>query len=173
MIIDAWAQHPTLRHIQDPIFDSLRRWSKAAVPEKDIPVAATIAAMDRANVDLSLISGWVAPRNVMISNDEIASFVAEYPDRLVGVGSVDIYRPMEAVGEIRRCIKTLGFKAIRVLPWLWGVPPTDRLFYPVYTANRYPKALVEYLKTYGRTKILFGTNYPMIEPAKALEDGVN
>ena len=243
MIIDAWAQHPTLRHIQDPIFDSLRRWSKAAVPEKDIPVAVTIAAMDRANVDISLISAWVAPRNIMISNDEVASFVAEYPDRLVGVGSVDIYRPMEAVGEIRRCIETLGFKAIRVLPWLWGLPPTDRLFYPVYTAccdlgvpfctqightgplmpsevgrpiyldqvaldfpeltivaghigypwtdeaiavsakhenvhidtsayttNRYPEALVDYLKTYGCTKILFGTNYPMIEPAKALEE---
>jgi hypothetical protein len=29
MIIDAWAQHPTARHIQDPIFDSLRRWTRA------------------------------------------------------------------------------------------------------------------------------------------------
>ena len=25
-IIDAWAQHPTLRHLSDPIFDSLRRY---------------------------------------------------------------------------------------------------------------------------------------------------
>ena len=82
----------------------------------------------------SLISAWVAPRNVMISNDEVARFVGEYPERLVGIGSVDIARPMAAVAEIRRCVEELGFKGIRVLPWLWEKPPTDRLFYPVYTA---------------------------------------
>ena len=70
----------------------------------------------------------------MISNDEVAAFVEESEGRLVGVGSVDITRPMEATREIRRCIHELGFKAIRLLPWLWSVPPTDRLFYPVYTA---------------------------------------
>ena len=30
-------------------------------------------------------------------------------------------------------------------------------------------ALVEYLRTNGRDKVLFGTNYPMITPAKCLE----
>ncbi len=134
MIIDAWAQHPTLRHSQDPIFESLRRWTKTETPKSALPLEATIAAMDQAQVDKSLISAWVAPRNVMISNDEVAEFVRAYPDRLVGVGSVDISKPMEAVREIRRCVSELGFKAIRVLPWLWEVPPTDRRFYPVYTA---------------------------------------
>ena len=56
MIIDAWAQHPSLRHSQNPIFDSLRRWSKADVPTKPLPLEATIAAMDEANVGQSLIS---------------------------------------------------------------------------------------------------------------------
>ena len=39
-----------------------------------------------------------------------------------------------------------------------------------YTAKRYPAQLVEYLKANGRSKVLFGTNYPMIKPAKALAD---
>jgi predicted TIM-barrel fold metal-dependent hydrolase len=134
MIIDAWAQHPTLKHIQDPIFESLRRWTKNPAPTEEVPVALTVALMDEAKVDKSLISAWVAPRNVMISNDDVASFVEQAPDRLVGVGSVDISKPMEAVREIRRCVNELGFKAIRVLPWLWEVPPTDRRFYPIYTA---------------------------------------
>lgn len=30
MIIDSWAQHPTLRHQQGPLFDSLRRWTQGA-----------------------------------------------------------------------------------------------------------------------------------------------
>ena len=28
MIIDAWAQHPTLRHLNHPMFESLRRWTR-------------------------------------------------------------------------------------------------------------------------------------------------
>lgn len=134
MIIDAWAQHPTLRQLRDPIFESLRRWTRATLPTEEVPVAATVAAMDAAGIDRALISAWVGPRNVMISNDEVAGFVAQAPGRLIGVGSVDLARPMAAVREIRRCVHELGFKAIRVLPWLWEVPPTDRRFYPVYTA---------------------------------------
>lgn len=242
MIIDAWGQHPTLRHGQDPIFDSLRRWTKAEARNEQMPVAQTVALMDRGGVDRMLISAWVAPRNVMISNDEVAGFVAEAPDRLVGVGSVDISRPMDAIREVRRCVRELGFKAIRVLPWLWEVPPTDRRFYPVYvacieegvpfctqightgplmpsevgrpiyldrvaldftelvivgghigypwtdeaiaiatkhqnvyidtsayTVKRYPPQLVDFMRGHGASKVLFGTNYPMITADKALD----
>jgi hypothetical protein len=242
MIIDVWAQHPTLRHSQDPVFDSLRRWTKGAIPDQELPVSATVAAMDQARVAQSLICAWQAPGKDMISNDEVAAFCAESGGRLVGVGSVNISKPMQAVREIRRCVQELGFKAIRVLPWLAERPPTDRLFYPVYTAccemdvpfctqightgplmpsevgrpiyldqvaldfpdlvivgghigypwteeaiavatkhqnvyidtsaytvKRYPPELVRYLKTNGRKKVMFGTNYPMITPAKALE----
>ena len=104
------------------------------MPTREMPISVTLDAMNRGGVDRMLISAWIAPRNVMISNDEVAAFVAQAPDRLVGVGSVDISNPMGAVREIRRCIRELGFKAIRILPWLWEVPPTDRRFYPVYVA---------------------------------------
>ena len=238
-MIDAWLQHPTLRHYQDPIFDSLRRWTKSSA--EAISVSDTVNCLDAAGVDLALSSAWYAPNNVMISNDEVAGFVAESGGRLLGVGSADIAKPMVAVEQIRRCIGELGFKAIRVLPWLWAVPPTDRRFYPIYatccdlgvpfctqightgplmpsevgrpiyldqvaldfpelvivaghigypwtdeaiavatkhpnvyidtsayTADRYPPALVDYLKHHWRKKVLFGSNYPMITPAKAL-----
>ena len=38
-----------------------------------------------------------------------------------------------------------------------------------YTAKRYPPELVEYMRGRGRTRVMFGTNYPMIIPEKALE----
>ena len=241
MIIDAWAQHPTLTHIHDPIFASLRRWTKIPAPTETPPVSTTVAALDQGKVDRALISAWEAPGKTMISNDEVASFVNEAPNRLIGVGSVDIANPVKAVREVRRCVEELGFKAIRVLPWLWKLPPTDRLFYPIYTAcvelgipfctqightgplmpsepgrpiyldqvaldfpelkivgghigypwtdeaiavatkhehvyidtsaytvNRYPPVLVDFMKHHGRHKVLFGSNYPMITPGKAL-----
>ena len=39
-----------------------------------------------------------------------------------------------------------------------------------YTAGRYPPELVSYMKGRGRSKVLFGTNYPMITAAHALAD---
>ena len=70
MIIDAWVQHTTLRHWQDPMFASLRRWTRTDAPTEEQPVSAAVAAMDRGGISRMLISAWVAPRNVMISNDE-------------------------------------------------------------------------------------------------------
>lgn len=241
MVIDAWGQHPTLRHARHPMFESLRRWTRQSAPTAQLPLAATLEAMDRGRVDRMLISAWYGPNDVLISNDEVAEFVSQSDERLIGVGSANIARPMEAVGEIRRCVE-LGHKAVRVLPWLWGLPPTDPLFYPVYTVccdlglpfctqightgplmpsevgrpiyldrvaldfpelvivaghigypwtdeaiavatkhpnvyidtsaytvERYPSQLVQYMTTNGRRKVLFGTNYPMISPARALE----
>ena len=37
-----------------------------------------------------------------------------------------------------------------------------------YTADRYPTQLVEFMRYHGSQKVLFGSNYPMITPAKAL-----
>jgi predicted TIM-barrel fold metal-dependent hydrolase len=131
MIIDAWAQHPTLRFLQQPMFESLRRWT-GAIPKGEIPLSATLQAMAAGGVTRTLISAWHGPQGVLISNDEVAAWVAQAPDRLAGVGSVDLAKPLQAVREVRRCVKQLGFKAIRVLPWLWNLPPNDRRYYPVY-----------------------------------------
>jgi hypothetical protein len=46
-IIDAWMQHPTLRHSSHEMFESLRRWTgKLGPPTEPLPLAVTIAAMD-------------------------------------------------------------------------------------------------------------------------------
>lgn len=134
MIVDAWMQHPTLRFAQQPMFASLQRWTRGQIPTREIPLELTLAAMDQAQVGLGLISAWHGPQGALISNDEVAGWVAQAQGRLLGVGSVDLQRPMAAVREVRRCVHELGFKAIRVLPWLWNLPPNDRRYYPVYAA---------------------------------------
>ena len=130
-VIDAWMQQPTKRFLAQPALESLRRWGKQdAFPE--LPLSATIQFMDKAGVDVGLVSAWWGPHGALIDNDEVAAFVREHPKRLVGVASVDISRPMDAVRELRRAVKQLGFRALRLLPWLWGLPPDDRRYYPVY-----------------------------------------
>ena len=38
-----------------------------------------------------------------------------------------------------------------------------------YTVNRLPSALVEYMRGHGRSRVLFGTNWPMLSGARCLE----
>ncbi len=245
MIIDAWMQHPTRRFLDHDMFESLRRWRGGEVPEGEIPIDGSIQAMDGAGVAFGLLTAWHAPREgALISNDEVAGWVAAHPDRFAGLAAVALDRPMEAVRELRRCVSELGFIGLRMLPWLWETPPTDRRFYPLYaacvdlgvpfctqvghtgplrpsepgrpiphidqialdfpelrivgghigypwteemiavcrkhqnvyidtsayTSRRLPPELVAYMKSRsGRHKVLFGSNYPMIFPEKALE----
>jgi uncharacterized protein len=130
-IVDAWLQHPTARFQAQPMFASLRRWTRQQIVE-DVPLATTIAALDAAGVAIGLASAWWAPAGPLIDNDEVAACVRAHPDRLAGVASVDLAQPMTAVRELRRAVRELGFHALRVLPWLWQLPPDDRRYYPLY-----------------------------------------
>lgn len=129
--IDVWMQQPTERFLAQPFLESLRRWTRQdrlACP----PLEMTIASMDQAGVATGLLSAWHGPTGPLISNDEVADFVSRFPDRLRGIASVDLSRPMDAVRELRRCTRQLGFVGVRIVPWLWGLPPDDRRYYPVY-----------------------------------------
>jgi hypothetical protein len=243
--IDVWMQHPTRRFISHDMFASLRRWTGGDIPSDEIPIEATLEAMDAGGVRFGLLSAWHAPHaGPLISNDEIAGWVRDHPDRFAGLAAADLSRPMEGVRELRRSVGELGFRGLRIVPWLWEAPPTDRRYYPLlaacvdlgvpfctqvghtgplrpsetgrpipyidqvaldfpeltvvcghvgypwteemvavarkhenvhidtsaYTTRRLPAELVAYMKSRsGRHKVMFGTNFPMIPAAKALE----
>ena len=240
-VIDAWMQHPTERFAREPWLASLLRWM--GVDEMPaVPLDFTMAAMEAARVRRGLCAAWCGPRGWLIDHDEVAAFVSRSECALVGIASADLYRPLEAVRELRRCVKQRGFKGLRVVPWLWNLPPDDRRYYPLYAEccelgipfctqightgplcpsepgrpipyldhvllefpelvvvgghvgfpwmnevlslamkypnfyidtsayklNRLPVELVEYMRGKGRTKVMFGTNYPMITPEACL-----
>lgn len=243
-IVDAWIQHPTPAFVAHDMFASLRRWMGLTEIPKEIPIELTVGALEAAGVTRALVSAWHGPGGALISNDEVARQVAARPDLFVGVASVDLARPMAAVRELRRAVKELGFKGLRVLPWLWQLPPDDRRYYPLYAEcvelgvpfclqvghagplmpsepgrpipyldhvacefpelvivgghigypwttemialatkyenvhidtsaykpKRYPPELVAFMQRHGRRKVLFGSNFPMIQPAQCLAE---
>jgi hypothetical protein len=242
-IIDVWMQHPTARFLAQPYFDSLRRWT-GGLHAADEPLELTLAAMDAGGVRVGCLAAWYGPGGALISNDEVAAIVARHPDRFVGIASVDLRRPMDAVRELRRCVRARGFRGVRVVPWLWDLPPDDRRYYPLYAecveldvpfctqvghtgplcssepgrpipylehvalefpelrivaghigfpwtseiislvtkfpnvyvdtsaykARRYPADFVAFMRGHGATKVMFGTNYPMLTPEDCLRD---
>ena len=122
-IIDVWMQHPTKKFAEQPYFASLLRWlGQSEFPE--IPVESTVQSMDLAHVRIGILSAWWGPQGPILSNDEVAAVVAEYPDRFLGIASVDISQPMAAVRELRRCVKQHRFRGLRILPVV--MEPTSR-----------------------------------------------
>ncbi|MEQ9323347.1 MAG: amidohydrolase family protein [Polyangiaceae bacterium] len=130
-VIDAWLQHPTPSFLRHDMFASLRRWMRLEEVPDEIPLAMTLGSMDAAGVDRALVSACWGPGGPLLSNDFVAELVAAHPDRFAGIASVDLLRPMEGVRELKRCVE-LGFKGLRMLPWLWRLPPNDRRYYPLY-----------------------------------------
>lgn len=132
MRIDAWVQHPTRQFLTADMFASLRRWTGGQVPDTDPPIGMTIDSMDAAAVEFALLTAWRGPHGELISNDQVAEWVRAHPTRFAGMATVNLDRPMEAVRELRRRVRDDGFVGLRMLPWLWGAPPTDRRYYPLY-----------------------------------------
>lgn len=79
-----------------------------------------------------MMCGWHKPETVLLSNEEVYEFVKYDPERFVGVASVDLNDPVKAVKELDKCVKEYGFKALRVIPWLWDKPITTNLYYPLF-----------------------------------------
>lgn len=133
-IIDVWAQLPTARFWRERWLASLLRWTGDEAPSEDKPAEALVAAMDEAGVSVSLISGWSSPKGDLISNDEVERAIDAAPARLKGLMAADLSEPMAAVRDIRKRAKTGKFVGVRIVPWLWDLPPNDRRYYPVYAA---------------------------------------
>ena len=135
MPIDAWMQHPTPRFLAHDMFHSLWRWTGQAPSGEEIPIDVTIASLDDAGIQIGILSAWHAPgEGALISNDEVANWVQQHPERFRALAAVDLEKPMQAVRELRRRVSDDGFIGLRVLPWLWNAPPTDRRYYALYAA---------------------------------------
>lgn len=242
-IIDVWAQHPTQRFINDPVFDSLKRWAAASgapIPDH-IPIEMTAGALKDMGMQ-AMIAAWYGPQGDLISNEEVKVWKDQFPEQFYGMCSVDLRDPVQAVKTIRKAVQEDGFKAVRIVQWLWELPSTHALYYPIlatcveldvpiclqvghtgplrtsetgrpahiermaldfpdlkivcghigypwhvemiavatkfpnvyidtsaYKVKRYPAELVQYMKSNGKKKVMFGTNFPMIMPDAALE----
>lgn len=130
-VIDVWAQQPTKRFLAEPFFDSLKKWMGQDLNE--VPLEFTLQSMDAANVSKALISAWYGPQGDLISNEEVLELTQKYPDRFAGIASVDLRDPVAAVQTLRKYVTEHSFVALRIVQWLWELPCTHPLYYPLLT----------------------------------------
>ncbi|HNB70179.1 MAG TPA: amidohydrolase family protein [Acidobacteriota bacterium] len=244
-IIDAWAQPLTRQSAQKmpEVARLFQQSGSAKLLETGLTAEQIVMAMDRAGIQTLMLSAWHRPGQWIYHNDDIAEMIRQFPDRFCGVAAVNLEKPVEAVRELERAVKELGFKALRVVPWLWNRPPNDKFYFPLYVKcieldipfctqvghtgplmpsepgrpvpyldevalifpelkivaghigfpwtdemigvawkhenvfidtsaylpRYYPPQLLQYMKTYGQDKVLFGTNFPQLSLEKCVQ----
>lgn len=133
-VIDVWGQIPTTRLASAHWMESLLRWTGRSGELLTPTWEETVQAMDEADVDIMFLSAWHGPTGPLVSNADMLASVEAAPDRFRGLIAPDLTRPMEAVRQIRDLAQHENIVGVRVVPWLWNLPPNDRLYYPVFTA---------------------------------------
>jgi predicted TIM-barrel fold metal-dependent hydrolase len=133
--IDAWCQMaypPFLKGV--PEVRRLLAQSKVPIElfEQGLSPEQTLDLMDEAGVDKICVSAWYRPGLAVISNEVVHEFTKKCPERLIGIGGVNLLNPMEACKQLEVAIKDYGFRGLRVIPWLWNLPPNDKHYYPLF-----------------------------------------
>jgi predicted TIM-barrel fold metal-dependent hydrolase len=132
--IDAWAQ-PANGRTRELLPEVARLFEKSGsghLLDQRLSPEQTVAEMDKAGVEKLMLAAWCRPGRWVCTNDEVAEFTRAFPERFVGVATVDLSKPLAAVRELERAVTELGCKALRIVPWLWQLPPNHRLYYPLY-----------------------------------------
>lgn len=132
--IDAWAQpaNGCLRERMPEVARLFEKSGSGHLLDQALSPSETVDHMDEAGVEKLMLAAWCRPEGWVTSNDQISEYTRAYPDRFIGVATVDLSKPVAAVRELERAVLELGCKALRIVPWLWKLPPNHRLYYPLY-----------------------------------------
>jgi predicted TIM-barrel fold metal-dependent hydrolase len=123
--IDVWTQHiqgtaPGVNPEGENVF---RNYGMLDVYYQGTDVAKMIDAMDRDGVGVALMAG---------DNEAVAQAQNAHPGRIFGQYHANPTHIMKAVRELEHYVRQRGFVALRIEPFLWRKPPTDRAYYPLY-----------------------------------------
>ncbi|KAI4596813.1 hypothetical protein KJ359_005156 [Pestalotiopsis sp. 9143b] len=132
-IVDVWCNLPGLGAAV-PEVAGLFAYSHSDpdVADKRRSPEELIGLMDEAGVSQICLSAWSRPGQMIFSNEEVAHYTRAYPDRIFGLAAVDLHKPVEAVKELEHYVKVEGFVGLRVVPWLWDLPPSDAHYWPLF-----------------------------------------
>jgi len=94
-----------------------------------------IKEYDSCGIEKMIVLGWDAetgshlPR---VPNELVSSYVAHYPERLIGFASVDPLKGSSAIKELEHSIKDLNLKGLKLHPIAQTFYPHENKFYTLY-----------------------------------------
>jgi len=102
---------------------------------KPIPIEQEIAELRACGVERAVIFGSDLETRYgkKVPNEAIAELVQQHSDFFLGFAGVDPWKGMQAVRDLDYAYHELGLRGVNIGPWLYGLKPNDKRFYPIYT----------------------------------------
>ena len=119
-----------------------------------------------ASADRVVVFGLQAPRTgFRMSNEVVAEYVAQHPDKLEGWASVDPTAP-DCLERFRHCVDELGLRGLKVGPVYQHFDPRDHAYWPVFAEceRRDLPVMVHMGTTYPSTARLEYADPLLLEP---------
>lgn len=92
-----------------------------------------VADMDEGGVDKAFVMGHVwRPYRCETPVEWVASVIARYPDRLIGFHVADPLGGLEAVRQLERAVRDLGFRGLKLFPAYNHISLDDERLYPLF-----------------------------------------
>jgi len=93
---------------------------------------ALVRLLDEAGVSYGVILAELSPVTTgMISNEYVAEFCTGNP-MLIPFSNINPHLVTDPARELERCVNSLGFKGLKLLPSHQGFYPNDPSIYPLY-----------------------------------------
>lgn len=250
LAIDAWGSRlpPEVTKYWPPEFTYIfRLYGATEKMLKGYSLEEMIEEMDEAGVEKVVLSAFVY-QDMRVTNEMIATWVEQFPDRFVGSATVDPRNGMDAVRELDMVVNDLGLRALKLEPYAYGdgkvgLPPNHKYYYPIYakcieldipvtiqvghtgpllpsecarpiyldevalhfpelriigghlgqpwheemmilawkhpnvyidtsarTPKRWPRSFVQFVRSWGQDKVLWGTDYPLLQFKRCIDE---
>lgn len=95
---------------------------------RDIPAEEMVELMDATGVDKAILA-----TRAEAPDKELLTYAERYPDRFVLSASIDPRNGMRALGALEALHKNHPVVLARAFPFMTGLAPNDRVYYPLYT----------------------------------------
>ncbi len=139
--IDAWGTLITKEGAKlwpDSFHHIFKRYNSGPKMLEGQNVEEMLAEMDASDVDMVILSSFEFGGQIILSNEEVAGYVKQYPKRFVGCGTVDpMQKPMKVLDDITKMVEEQGMVALRLEPYAYGdgmtgTPPNEKMYWPIY-----------------------------------------
>lgn len=151
--------------ISDEAREASRRW-RAAMLRKMTELPDRLADMDATGIDVQVLSAstvsmdttWAGAQDALamerLANDRIAEMASFAPTRFAGLGGVPLQAPRLAIGELERCMRSLGLRGVQVSTRYGEMELGDSRMRPFWEAAQALEAVV-YIHPAGLTEPRF------------------
>jgi predicted TIM-barrel fold metal-dependent hydrolase len=96
------------------------------------PFETFLADMKRSGVTYAVLQAEYTYGSVEALNRTVAETVAKNKDTLIGFAGLDPVQSEDPVHDLDRYIREWNLKGLNLQPWVQGLYPNDKRYYPIY-----------------------------------------